>query len=761
MELLLNLDESNSEEKNKNRNNDIIYENDLNKNMFEFNYIIGKGGFGKVWKVQYKKTKEYFALKEMSKRKIIDKKSENSINSEKKFLSFLHHPFIVNMHYAFQDMDNLYLVIDLLTGGDLRYHISRYRTFSEEQTRFFITCIIYSLSYIHSYNVIHRDIKPENLVLEQNGYLRITDFGIAKDNLPDNSSETSGTPGYMSPEVMKGLNHSFPADFFAIGVIGYEFLMGRRPYNGKNRKEIKEKMFSEKVIINSEQIKSDISVEAIDFINKLLERKQEKRLGSKNGVKELMSHPWLKYYPWDELKEKSLPPPFIPEQKDNFDKKYCESIEIISEETKIRYEEIFLSTTYRNAFVDFYFNKDKPKFKRNSIKRGRLPKKNSKNDIYNNESQDNNYKGKKSENLIEKDKQSNDSEETKKQNILEKNLNEHEEQKSNSIEIYKRKSMKSLNKKCEPISDNKKYILQNNTIYNNLSKKNIFKKIKLINYSKKKKNEDYIKEIYKHNIYNKKRDKSNQKQYSNLNILNLKNNCFINPNNKNSSLEALSSRKMKNRYNIKFILNNKFPNKLIENYKHFQNKSSSKHFVLNNDNFIIKKNSNKYKKNIFRVFYLNNSNEENKNLTKKLYNNPNSNNTNESKVNDLDLKSVKNLPIFIKKISKSNNNNTDNITLNIIKRDESFNFKTKMFKFKSIDKNKNMIYNNYVFNLRGLNKKKETNNIKQKSNSTGDSLNLLNKFNKSNKKKICNIKRFSNGKYNSSSNIHNKLPHFI
>ena len=142
MELLLNLDESKSEEKSENsifqgnNNIDKIYENDLNKNMFEFNYIIGKGGFGKVWKVQHKKTKDYFALKEMSKRKIIDKKSENSINSEKKFLSFLNHPFIVNMHYAFQDMDNLYLVIDLLTGGDLRYHISRYRTFSEEQKDF-------------------------------------------------------------------------------------------------------------------------------------------------------------------------------------------------------------------------------------------------------------------------------------------------------------------------------------------------------------------------------------------------------------------------------------------------------------------------------------------------------------------------------------------------------------------------------------------------------------------------------------------------
>ena len=340
--------------------------------MFDFIYVIGKGGFGKVWKVQYKKTKEYFALKEMSKRKIIDKKSEKSINSERKFLSFLNHPFIVNMHYAFQDNDNLYLVMDMLSGGDLRYHCSRYRVFSEEQTRFFIACIIYSLQYIHSNNVIHRDIKPENLVLDEKGYVCITDFGIAKENMPDNSCETSGTPGYMSPEVMCGKNHSFQADFFAIGVIGYEFLVGERPYNGKNRKEIKQKMFNEKVTINTDNLKKGWSTEGADFINQLLEKKQDKRLGAKRGVYELKEHQWLKYYPWDELEVKKLPAPFIPEQIDNFDKSYCESEEKITEETKVRYQEIFNSKKYKDAFVDFYYNKDEPKYQRKNMKTKRI-----------------------------------------------------------------------------------------------------------------------------------------------------------------------------------------------------------------------------------------------------------------------------------------------------------------------------------------------------------------------------------------------------
>ena len=344
--------------KNTKKDNNQRFNSNLTRNDFEFVFIIGKGGFGKVWRVKYKKTNELYALKEMSKTKIIDKKSENSINGEREFLSFLHHPFIVNMHFAFQDNDNLYLVMDLLTGGDLRYHCSRYRSFSEEQTRFFLACIIHSLSYIHKNNVIHRDIKPENLVLDDKGYVCITDFGVAKKNMKDNSSETSGTPGYMCPEVMNGKNHSFPADYFSIGVIGYEFMMGKRPYRGRGRKEIKEQMMNYQARITEEEMKDGWSIECVEFINALLERKEKRRLGYKEGVKELKQHPWMKYYPWKDLAKKNLPAPFIPENMDNFDKKYCESVDEISDETQIRYDEIILCTHYNTAFSDFYFDKN-------------------------------------------------------------------------------------------------------------------------------------------------------------------------------------------------------------------------------------------------------------------------------------------------------------------------------------------------------------------------------------------------------------------
>ena len=302
----------------------------------------------------------------MSKLKVLDKKSEKSINTEREFLSKLHNSFIVNMHYAFQDAENLYLVMDLMPGGDLRFHISRHKRFSEEQTRFFICCIIIALEYIHSNNVIHRDIKPENLVLDENGYVRLTDFGIAKENKPDNKSETSGTPGYMSPEVMKSLNHSFPVDFFALGVIGYEFMKGERPYVGRNRKEIKEQILARQAELKLEDITEGWSKESADFINRALIRKPENRIGYK-GIIELKKHPWLKYYPWEMLYQKNLPSPFIPENKDNFDRRYCESSDVIAEDTKLRYEEILMDDIYDIAFKNFYYNTDEVNKNKNDI----------------------------------------------------------------------------------------------------------------------------------------------------------------------------------------------------------------------------------------------------------------------------------------------------------------------------------------------------------------------------------------------------------
>jgi serine/threonine protein kinase len=154
---------------------------------------------------------------------------------------------LVNMSYAFEDRENLYLVIDLMQGGDLRYHLAKHKKFSEEQTKFFIACMLLSLEYLHQKSILHRDIKPENLVFDVNGYLKITDLGIARVWNPDNSKDTSGTPGYMAPEVMCKQPHGVAVDYFAMGIIGYECMFGRRPYTGRNRREIREHILAKQI----------------------------------------------------------------------------------------------------------------------------------------------------------------------------------------------------------------------------------------------------------------------------------------------------------------------------------------------------------------------------------------------------------------------------------------------------------------------------------------------------------------------------------
>ena len=285
---------------------------------FQFEYPIGKGGFGKVWKVQQKRSKQTLAMKEMSKARVVSKRSVHSVMSERKLLSVLRHPFIVNMQYAFQDRDNLYLALDYLPGGDLRYHLARRKRFTEAESQFMLGCVLLGLEYLHSNAVLHRDIKPENLVLDNRGYVRLTDFGVARVWRADNAQDTSGTPGYMAPEVMCRQNHGVAADYFAVGVMAYEFMTGRRPYLGRNRKEIRDAVLAKQVQIRKQDLPPNWSFAAADFVNRLIQRKPSSRLGY-GGPEEVKGHPWFFNFPWRALGEKTLQPPFVPDLGDNFD----------------------------------------------------------------------------------------------------------------------------------------------------------------------------------------------------------------------------------------------------------------------------------------------------------------------------------------------------------------------------------------------------------------------------------------------------------
>ena len=643
----------------------------MNKNFFEFLYIIGRGGFGKVWKVKLKKTNEYFALKEMSKLKIIDRRSEISIMSEKTLLSKLNNPFIVNMYFTFQDFSNLYLVMDLLTGGDLRYHIAKRRRFTEKETKFFIANMLLALEYIHSKNIIHRDIKPENLVLELNGYLRITDFGVAKINEKDNSSETSGTPGYMAPEVILVQNHSFPSDFFALGVIGFEFMLGYRPYLGGSRKEIKELIIYKQAKLEEDDIPYSWSLEAGDFINKLLRRKPSQRLGY-HGVKEIKNHLWMRDINWNLLKKKEITAPFIPNpNRENYDKAYCEKVEDIGETTIERYQEYVESELFLEVFEGYtYINLDYLNSKTH---------RNKKNE----------------ENNENKEEEINENKENKEENIKENIVNE------NNNEVNKENENKNKNnedtkedkdkKKTEEVIENNEEI--NEVKYNEENENNDDKKTIIVDSSRIKKN-------YSINFNKNKRKKKSVSQGKILNNSS-HNKLKINLYKKNQNININSNIKPINYSYKKQTIDNDNKKEVLKRMSANDNIKSNKNYTSNMGDMVNDKTENdnklKYDKEMLRKRALKISSKM-KEMKTKNDSNTNSNLNNNKKYNSKRLAMNKSSSMKMLNSMKKeylNKNYVNNFIKNSSKRKENKNSKkTKEFATQSKKRNNN---NNEIF----------------------------------------------------------------
>jgi serine/threonine protein kinase len=176
---------------------------------------------------------------------------------------------------------------------------------------FFAACVLVALEFLHFNGILHRDIKPENLVFDKKGYLRMTDLGVARIWKPENSCDTSGTPGYMSPEVMCRCNHGVAIDYYAVGVIVFECMLGYRPYTGNSRQEIRDKVLSKQVQIKKKDIPPGWSPEAVDFVNQTIQRKPQNRLGN-NGPEEVMNHPWFSDVDWQRVRRCEIPPPYNP-----------------------------------------------------------------------------------------------------------------------------------------------------------------------------------------------------------------------------------------------------------------------------------------------------------------------------------------------------------------------------------------------------------------------------------------------------------------
>jgi serine/threonine protein kinase len=197
-------------------------------NDFEFLKVIGKGYFGKVSQVRYKEDQNIFALKTLKKNKLKEAKQIQHTKTERRILEFVNHPFIVSLKFAFQSETKLYLIMDYYNGGELFYHLRKNKRFTENESRFYLGQIILAIEFLHKNKIIYRDIKPENIILDNKGYIKLTDFGLAKEDINDEIGTQTfcGTPEYLAPEIIRGDKYGKSVDIWCMGILLYEMLYG-------------------------------------------------------------------------------------------------------------------------------------------------------------------------------------------------------------------------------------------------------------------------------------------------------------------------------------------------------------------------------------------------------------------------------------------------------------------------------------------------------------------------------------------------------
>ncbi|PRW45661.1 serine threonine- kinase 2 19-like isoform A [Chlorella sorokiniana] len=297
----------------------------LGPNDFEMLRIVGQGAFGKVFQVRKRDTSEIFAMKVMRKDRILERDHKDYVRAERDVLTSVLHPYIVTLRYSFQTPKKLYLVLDFINGGHLFFQLYRQGTFDEALARLYTAEIVLAIAHLHSLGFVHRDLKPENVLLDSEGHVRITDFGLAKGNVSDAEHERTnsfiGTMEYMAPEVITGRGHGKAVDWWSVGILLYEMLNGMPPFRAKGRTQLQKLITAAKF-----KLPSYLSSEVQSLVKGLLQKEPAKRLGyGPSGSADVMGHPFFKGMDWRKLEARQIISPFRPnvrsiESIDNFDK---------------------------------------------------------------------------------------------------------------------------------------------------------------------------------------------------------------------------------------------------------------------------------------------------------------------------------------------------------------------------------------------------------------------------------------------------------
>lgn len=284
--------------------------------------VLGNGAFGEVLLVEKKDTGKRYAMKVMEKAKLSLGLNLRELPVERSILEMVRHPFIVRLHYAFQTDAYLYIVLDFLAGGELFFHLGR-EPFDEYRAKFYTAEIALAIGYLHSKDIIYRDLKPENVVLDKNGHACLTDFGLAKPNIGigDTTSTYCGTPEYQAPEFLLGDRHGRAVDWWSLGIMLYEMLLGIPPfYDEEQNTHVVYELILEGEL-NYTQNGRTVSQEAKDLLERLLDRNPETRL---QDVETLKKHPFFAGIDFGKLYRRELEPPFKPDPDvlNNFDQEF-------------------------------------------------------------------------------------------------------------------------------------------------------------------------------------------------------------------------------------------------------------------------------------------------------------------------------------------------------------------------------------------------------------------------------------------------------
>ncbi|CAD8173562.1 unnamed protein product [Paramecium octaurelia] len=272
---------------------------------FEILKCIGVGGFSRVYLVRKRDSGYFYAMKLIDKNFILNSNKEIIINNERQVMEQLNSPYLAKLFYSFETKYYLVFVLEYCAGGELFYHLRKLRRLNEELAKQYFVQVCLAIQELHQYGVVYRDIKPENILLDLDGYIRLSDFGLAKPNMAREETAFSfcGSPEYMSPEMLMRNGHNFMVDIYCLGALLYEFICGSPPFYSRNIEQIYNSILNDRISFPPQlQIHSDLK----DLISKLLIKDPQLRLGSKNGIKEILQHRWFKGFDIEALAKRRL-----------------------------------------------------------------------------------------------------------------------------------------------------------------------------------------------------------------------------------------------------------------------------------------------------------------------------------------------------------------------------------------------------------------------------------------------------------------------